>query len=266
MDRIKLNGLSEEKKIDRLILEEEVTSTNDVAKSLAREGFSGRALIISELQTAGRGRLGRNWSSPAGTGIWMSLLITEVKNMSNISGITLLAGLSVAETLNEYMSSKSALIKWPNDLVINGKKVCGILTELVSSGDSGSLIIGIGINACGREFPEELKDKATSILLETGSVPDREKIVTDSVTRLTDMIKSYGETGSLEFIRDRYQNLMVNRDKEVVLSSQNGDFYDNPYIARGVDEEGNLIVEDKSGKKSTVRSGEISVRGILGYV
>ena len=266
MDRSKLNSLLEEHKIDRLILEEEVTSTNDVAKSLAWEGFSGRALIIAEKQTAGRGRLGRNWSSPAGTGIWMSLLDTEVKNLGNISGITLLAGLSVAETVNEYTNSEQVLIKWPNDLVIHGKKICGILTELVSSGDSGSLIIGIGINACGREFPEELKDKATSILLETGSAPDREKIVTDSMARLTDLIKVYNEAGSLEFIRDRYQSLMVNRDKEIVLSSQNGDFYDNPYIARGIDEEGNLIVEDKNGKKSAVRSGEISVRGVLGYV
>ena len=266
MDRTRFEFLIEDGVLERVIAEEEVSSTNDVAKSLSRDGFTGRALIISELQTAGRGRLGRNWSSPAGTGIWMSLLDTEIEHLENISGITLLAGLAVTETINDYMGTDSACIKWPNDVVINGRKVCGILTELVSSGDKGSVIVGIGINASISEFPDELRDKATSLLIEMGSTPDREKIASEVVRRLTELSSVYRTSGNLSFIQDRYQNLMVNREKEVILSSANGDFFDNPYIAKGIDEEGNLIVQDKAGELHAVRSGEISVRGVLGYV
>lgn len=266
MDREKLKSLTENSVIDKLYVEEEVTSTNDVAKSMSREGFKGRALIVSELQTKGRGRLGRNWSSPAGTGIWMSLLDTDTENLVNIPGITLLAGLAVAEALNSLSGEECARIKWPNDVVINGKKVCGILTELISSGTESTVIIGIGINASMDEFPEELKDKATSVFLEIGQKPEREKIITGVVTKLTEYISAYKITGSLGFAMDRYHSLMVNKGKEVILSSANGDFYDNPYIATGIDEEGNLLVEDKSGTVHTVQSGEISVRGVLGYV
>ena len=128
------------------------------------------------------------------------------------------------------------------------------------------MIVGIGINASIREFPEELRDKATSLLIEMGSTPDREKIASEVVRRLTELSSVYRTSGNLSFIQDRYQSLMVNREKEVILSSANGDFFDNPYIAKGIDEEGNLIVQDKAGELHAVRSGEISVRGMLGYV
>ena len=262
---LKDNGVAE-----RIIVLEEVGSTNDMAKQLLAEDFRGTALITAECQTAGRGRLGRSWASPPGTGIWMSYLDTELvpgpAGHFNPACITLLAGLSVAEAVNEYAESLHAGIKWPNDVVVNGRKLCGILTELVSQADNNSLIVGIGINTGQDSFPPELSDKATSYFLETGAFPEREVLIRSVIEKLRDYCISYRATGNLSNVMEKYNSLMISRDREVVLTSANGEFRDNPYISRGITETGDLIVEDRKGDRHTVTSGEVSVRGILGYV
>ena len=281
IDESALRILTDSGMTDRIIAVEETGSTNDIAKQLMAGGFTGTALIIAECQTAGRGRLGRSWASPAGTGIWMSYLDTELVSTPsehfNPACITLLAGLSVAETVNEYTSSVMtgrkaedtlfhAGIKWPNDVVVNGKKLCGILTELVTEADKNSLIVGIGINTGQNSFPPELSDKATSYYLETGIFPEREIIIRRVIEKLRDYCISYKIAGSLSFVSDRYNRLMISKDKEVVLTAANGEFADNPYFARGITETGDLIVENRYGKMQSIRSGEVSVRGMLGYV
>lgn len=266
-----LHQLNDEGLADKIIILEETTSTNDIAKSLVRGGFRGKALITAELQTAGRGRMGRNWSSPAGTGIWMSYLISGIEiGSENISFNTLLAGLSVAESLREYAAADCVdlpcLIKWPNDIVVNGRKICGILTEFITEADTGSMIIGIGINTGQESFPEEIADKATSYLIETGTRPIREEIIKRIIGKYNEIHKNFEDPDMAKIIPDRYAGMMVNLDKEVILTSANGDFPDNPYIARGITEQGDLIVEDRFGRRTKVTSGEVSVRGVLGYV
>ena len=191
----------------------------------------------------------------------MSILRTDIESAGNISLNTLLAGLSVTEALNSYAADSGSdlrcLIKWPNDIVTGGRKICGILTELISEGERNSMITGIGINTGQAAFPSELSDKGTSYFIETGVMPEREEII----KRILRM-KTAGNRDTL----DRYEKLMVNLGREVVLTSANGDFRDNPYIARGVTDQGDLIVEDRYGNRSTVTSGEVSVRGVLGYV
>lgn len=283
IDKDALRVLSDAGLADRIITFEEVTSTNDVAKNLVREGYRGTALITAELQTAGRGRLGRSWSSPAGTGIWMSYLVSGIeaerdasgiKGFGNISLYTLITGLATAESLREYSSEKGTelpcLIKWPNDIVVRGRKICGILTEFISDSGIGSLIIGIGINTGQESFPDELSVKGTSYFLETGYRPEREKIIEKIIRKIMQADRASDLSGIGHLIRpeidiDRYCSLMVNLNKEVVLTSSNGDFPDNPYIARGITEQGDLVVEDRYGKRLKVTSGEVSVRGVLGY-
>ena len=268
IDEKLLSPLRDNGLVEKIISVEETTSTNDMAKKCARDGYKGTALFISELQTAGRGRLGRSWSSPSGTGIWMSYLVSGISGgLEHISVNTLLAGLAVSESLNEYASETGAeiscLIKWPNDIVVGGRKICGILSEFITEGADGSLIIGIGINTGQQSFPEELADKGTSYYMETGAMPSREVIICKIIEKLARLReKGFAESGTLE----RYCELMVSLDKEVVLTSANGDFPDNPYIARGITEEGDLVVEDKYGRRSKVTSGEVSVRGVLGYI
>ena len=266
IDKSALQSLVDEGIVDQITAVEETASTNDLAKQFARDGYKGTALFVAEQQTAGRGRLGRSWASLPETGIWMSYLVSGIEKdgFRNISVNTLHAGLAAAEALNEYSAETGVdikcLIKWPNDIVVNGRKICGILTEFITDGDVGSLIIGIGINTGQKSFPEELSDKATSYYLETGTFPEREAIIKKLITKYSEVHKKFTVPGTT------YCSLMVNLNKEVILTSANGDFPDNPYIARGITEEGDLIVENKYGKRSCVKSGEVSVRGILGYV
>lgn len=264
-----LRSLTEKGLVDKIVSVEETTSTNDMAKKCVRDGYKGTALFVSELQTAGRGRLGRSWSSPSGTGIWMSYLIAGISDgIENISVNTLITGLAVAEALNEYAAETGNVlpcrIKWPNDIVVGGRKICGILCEFITEGTGGSLIIGIGINTGQQSFPGELADKGTSYYIETGSLPQREMIINKIIEKLA-RTAPCRDLSAGDAIK-RYSDLMVNLDKEVILTSMNGDFPDNPYIARGITGQGDLVVEDKYGRQSKVTSGEVSVRGVLGYI
>ena len=248
-----LNVLENNGFVDRVIYEYETTSTNDICKA---NTDIDRLLAIAELQTAGRGRMGRHWESPAGEGIWMSLLCHPDLPPECIPGITLLAGLAIAECTD-------ALIKWPNDIIINGKKICGILTEMVTDADSKNHIIcGMGINVNTDSFPEELKSKGTSLYLERGKKFSREPLIVSIIQKLTNYINEYEKTGNLSFIKKQYESLLIHMDKKVILHSLS----EATYITRGIDNSGALIVEDNAGTMHTISSDEISVRGLLGYI
>ena len=259
---------------------EETDSTNLRAKEFIQEAedsmVSASHLFITEKQTAGRGRLGRIWDSPANEGIWMSYLCKPNLVPDNIPQVTLLAGLAVAKAINSYalqsnIFNLNAEIKWPNDIVINKKKICGILTELI--GSTSYVVCGIGINVNTLSFPDELSGKATSLLKESGVLWNREKLISIIIKNLTDYISAYEKSGSLDFILYDYNSLLVNIDKEVVLmDNTESDVFGDPssntqiYISKGIDKTGALIVEDKDGNRQTVSSGEVSVRGLYGYV
>ena len=142
--------------IKKVILLESTVSTNDECKSLAFEGEKEGTLVIADEQTGGKGRIGRAWSSPRGEGIWMSLILRPDINPYFVSSITLLAGLSVCKALKNF--GIDAGIKWPNDVWIKGKKVCGILTEMNASADGiDFVVVGIGVNVNTSIFPQELE-------------------------------------------------------------------------------------------------------------
>ena len=153
----------------------ETDSTNLWIKRLAKEGASEGTLALAEFQSAGRGRLGRSWEVPEGTSVMMSILLRPKFEPQYAPTLTLVMGMAVAKAVKNLGFDVS--IKWPNDVVVSHKKICGILTEMgVRDGKIDYAVIGVGINVNIREFPEEMADKATSLYLESGKEFDRSQI------------------------------------------------------------------------------------------
>lgn len=268
----------------RIYYKEEMTSTNTEAKRLAvGEAFHG-LLVLADQQTMGRGRQGRSWSSPKGTGIFMSLLLKPELAPEKAAMLTPLAALSVAVAI-EKVTGLPALIKWPNDIVIGSRKVCGILTEM--STDTNQIcyiVLGIGINVNTTEFPPEIRQTATSLLLEkyfaaqkkskcqkkgTEDLPENFKIdrkaLLDAV--LNELEKYYEEfllQGDLAFLQEAYNEKLVNRNRQVrvIDGTEKNEITGT---AGGMNEKGELLIQTENGLV-TIRSGEVSVRGLYGYV
>lgn len=246
-----------------------IDSTNVRAKQLAEVGEPEGTLVVADEQTAGKGRRGRSWASETGVGIWMSLILRPRIKPSQASGITLVAALAVAKGIQTVCKVPS-LIKWPNDIVVNRKKVCGILTEMSSELDYiHYAVVGIGINANTQQFLTELQEKATSIYLESGERVDRQALIAAIMDAFTGYYQKYLETRDLSLLQEEYNQMLVNRDKEVQIFYGMEEEADptktEKGIARGIDREGALLVETGRGVRSVV-SGEVSVRGIYGYV
>lgn len=246
-----------------VVYAEVVDSTNNLAKRLGEEGKSHGTLAIAEEQTAGKGRRGRSWSAPPGFGIWMSLLLRPNLNPSCASMLTLVSGLSVTRAIEEVTGLK-VQIKWPNDIVYEGKKICGILTEMSAEMEGiHYVVVGIGINVNIEEFPEELKQKATSLKIICGKKIDRVEIVTAFLKYFESDYSKFLKTEDLELLKTDYEYRLVNLNQKVnILDGKKG------YIgtAIGIEKDGGLLVEKEDKSVIAVTSGEVSVRGVYGYV
>ncbi len=239
-----------------------VDSTNKKAAEYAKEGCSHGTLVIAEKQDAGIGRRGRSWSSEEGTGIYMSLVLRPKFAPDCAPGLTLVAAIAVAKAI-EKVTKAIPQIKWPNDLVINKKKVCGILTEMRLEGTQiDSVILGIGVNVHQKEFPQEIKDTATSLDRETETYNSRSRLVEEILRHFEIYYAKYIETGDLSPIKQEYENYLVNKEEKVKVLDPAGEYEG---IARGITKTGELIVDTACGQKQ-VSGGEVSVRGIYGYV
>ena len=237
-------------------------STNTQAKSLGEGDAPNGTLVVAGKQESGRGRRGRSFESPAGTGIFMTLLLRPEIEPQNASMLTLVSALAVAKGI-EHMVDLPVQIKWPNDIVINGKKVCGILTEMSAQMDYVNyIVIGIGINVGNEEFPEEIKDVATSIYLESGKHVNRAMLIEKIWEEFEDYYELYEKTQDLSSLVNEYDSYLVNRGQKVrVLDSK------EPYEgkAMGITDRGELIVDTWEARR-LVSAGEVSVRGVYGYV
>ncbi|HHW66192.1 MAG: biotin--[acetyl-CoA-carboxylase] ligase [Defluviitaleaceae bacterium] len=241
----------------------QIDSTNKEAKKLAASGEKEGTIVISEEQLAGRGRLGRTWISPAGTGIWMSVILRPSIAPTDASKITLLAGLAVCEGIKEA-TGLPVQIKWPNDLVLHNKKICGILTEMSAEMEKiNYIILGIGINVNTDSFPEDLKNTATSLKIEGEKEYDRKEIVKAILMYLEQYYELYMKNQDMEDLLEKYKNHCLTLGKEVKIIHRNEEF-----IGKAVDlsKEGELMVEKQDGQVITVFSGEVSVRGLYGYI
>ena len=239
----------------------ETDSTNLWIKRLAKEGASEGTLALAEFQSAGRGRLGRSWEVPEGTSVMMSILLRPKFEPQYAPTLTLVMGMAVAKAVKSLGFDVS--IKWPNDVVVSHKKICGILTEMgVRDGKIDYAVIGVGINVNIKEFPEEMVDKATSLYLESGKEFDRSQIPGLVMEAFEKYYEKFAATCDLSGLKEEYESILANYNQPVrVLAKE-------PYegVARGITDGGELLVEKTDGTIVAVSAGEVSVRGLYSYV
>lgn len=240
-----------------------VDSTNNEVRRQADRGAAEGTVVIAERQEAGKGRRGRSWVSPEGAGIWMSLLLRPDFSPHHASMLTLVAAMAVADGIHAQ-TGMDCQIKWPNDLVVNGKKVCGILTEMATEEDTiRYVVIGIGVNVNTEEFPQELADTATSLYREAGKKLRRSALVNAILCAWERLYPVYKENLDMSGLMEEYNARLVNRNRQVRVITSAGGYTG---VAKGIDRLGELLVEREDGSVEQVVSGEVSVRGIYGYV
>jgi BirA family biotin operon repressor/biotin-[acetyl-CoA-carboxylase] ligase len=241
-----------------LHLYDQVESTQTILHQMAEQGAPEGTLVIAEQQLSGRGRYGRKWHSPKGTGIWMSLLLRPNIPLPFVTQLTLLSAVALCRTLRQS-AGVDAGIKWPNDLLIGGKKVCGILLE--SSAENEQLryvVAGIGISAniAGDEFPPELQGIATSLLAESGRRQDRSAIVATFLQQFEELYTMYQQMGFTP-IRLLWEALTVTLGHKVSCRTPQGTVEG---FAESIDENGAMVVRLASGERTRVYSADVERR------
>ena len=231
-------------------------STSDVARELAAAG-AGEGLVVTACQqTGGRGRRGRSWYSPAGEGLYMSAILKPQVKASSCPLITLASSIAVADVLKSCYGI-TADIKWPNDVLSQGRKISGILVESKSEGELVKYaILGIGVNVKQREFPEDLGDTATSVYLETGLYVSPEELL---VPLLEELARWYPKAMSnpLAVISSWQERSSSSSNCEVMVTNGGGEFEG---YTRGVRGDGALLVQKSDGDTIAVTSGEVTLR------
>ena len=238
-------------------------STNVEARHLAEKGASHGAVVVTDQQTAGRGRRGRNWVSPAGSNIYFTLILRPDFAPSKASMLTLVTAHALVRAINECTGIESG-IKWPNDIVIDGKKVCGILTEMSVENDYiQHVVVGAGINVREQQFDSDIAYKAITLDEACGRKVDRCRLLSTAMKTFEEDYEKFAAAESMKPLCDSYNGMLVNMDREVCVLDPAGEYRG---IAKGITDMGELLVElsDKSIRK--VYAGEVSVRGIYGYV
>lgn len=241
----------------------ETDSTNVQARRLGEDGAPHGTLVAADAQSAGRGRRGRQWDSPHGSDIYMSLLLRPQIPATQAPMLTLVMALAVADALREQ-TGVDARIKWPNDIVTRGRKMCGILTEMSADMDGVRyVVIGVGINVNGTAFPEEIRERATSLALESGRRFLRPVLMAAVMEKFETYYSVFTERGDLSGIQDAYNDLLVNVGEQVRILEPGHEYN---AISSGINGKGELLVTREDGRQEAVFAGEVSVRGIYGYV
>lgn len=238
-------------------------SSNTQAKRLGENGAENGMLVVTDCQTAGKGRRGRSWVSPTGVNCYFTVLLRPDIAADRASMITLVAALSLAKAIKETAQLET-MIKWPNDVIANGKKLCGILTEGSTDLEyMNYVVVGIGVNCNQMQFPTDIRETASSICLETGKKVNRCQLLGNFLTHFERNYEIFLDAEDLGNLKDAYNSLLVNRGREVMIIEKDGE---RKATAIGIDEKGRLLVKDAAGKCETIIAGEVSVRGIYGYV
>ena len=241
----------------------EIDSTNTEARRQSLQQAAEGLVITAEKQTAGKGRRGRTWESPEGENLHFSMLLRPEVAIDKAPMVTLIMALSVAKAVDKFCGL-NPLIKWPNDLVISGKKICGILTEMhMSDGRIEDVIVGTGINVNQEVFSSELEDKATSLFLEKKQKIDKQKLLDIVVEEFEGLYEKFMKHDDLSFLQEEYNGRLVNRNKEVLVLEPGNEYQ---AVAQGINSKGELLVVKEDGSVEAVYAGEVSVRGIYGYV
>ena len=236
---------------------ERVGSTNDVILDMAEQAAPHGTVCLADEQSAGRGRRGYGWFSPPGCGIWASVLLRPRLSAARTPPLTLCAAAAVARVL-EPAAGESVKIKWPNDLLMGGRKVAGILAESrIVSGDEPVIVIGMGINVnhTREQFPDELSATATSLRIESGRPVGREALFLAILDAFESAYGYYLATGTVSFLAEvdarlAWRGLAVEADSPAGAAGR---------VSR-IDEEGGLVLDRQEGGPLVIRSGSIRLR------
>jgi BirA family transcriptional regulator, biotin operon repressor / biotin---[acetyl-CoA-carboxylase] ligase len=237
--------------------EESVESTQKIAHRLAYDNAPEGTVIIAEEQMAGRGRMDRKWHSPKYTGIWMSIILRPSIPLPKAPQLTLLAAVAIVQTI-EDLTGLLPEIKWPNDILIRGKKVTGILTELEAEADRiNSIIIGIGmnVNQTKEDFPSELQEIATSLFLEKGEKVSRSDLIKGIFMNLEKLYILYLEKGFLP-IKLLWEGYAISIGRKITARTLSNSIIGT---AQGITDDGVLIMVDEQGKTHHVYSADIEL-------
>ncbi|KIL34809.1 biotin [Cohnella kolymensis] len=238
-----------------LKLSDVVSSTQDELRRLAEEGALEGTLVIAEQQTKGRGRMGRSWLSPAGKGIWMSLLLRPPVALPYTPQLTLLAAVALSRAISQLVPV-SIGIKWPNDLLVDGRKISGILLESAAEDERLRYVVvgmGISVNLEQEDYPEELAAKAISLKMASGAAVNRSELIAAILEEFERLYELYLEQGFAP-IRALWEARTVTLNRPAVLQTPQGVIQGVP---RGLDDMGGLVIELEDGSSRTVYSGEV---------
>ena len=238
--------------------EHTLTSTNLVLKDMAKQGVPHGSLCLCEKQTAGRGRMDRQWSSPEGQGVWLSVLLRPALKPEDAPLITFACALAMAKAVRE-VTGLDARIKWPNDLVLNGRKLCGILLEMGFDALGMYVVTGTGLNVRKGAYPPELADRAISIE-ECADIPDRGAIITAYLKALENAVSALEQDGFAGIAADFRRECITLGSQVHVIGAE-----DFTGVAEDIDRTGALLVRTH-GELRRVLAGDVSVRGVMGYV
>ena len=244
---------------------EEVTSTNTLLKEPGRQGAPAGTVLVADRQTGGRGRLGRTFLSPGGVGVYLSALIRPDCAPTELMHLTCAVAVAMCDAVEAAFGFRPG-IKWTNDLVVGTKKLGGILTELGLDPKTGRVsyaVLGIGIN-CGQtadDFDESIRNMATSARMVLGAPADRERLIAEMVKALENMDRQLLKAPAAMLDRYRRDCITLGQYVSILQSDQV-----RHAQALDIDAEGGLIVRYDSGETGTVTSGEVSVRGLYGYI
>lgn len=247
-------------------------STNNDAKRCGEEGDPHGTVVVADIQNAGKGRRGRGWQTLSGTALAFTILLRPEFAPDKASMITLVMALSVAEAVEEALAGAEkavTTIKWPNDIVLNKKKICGMLTEMTMTPEMDEIqyiVVGAGINvnnAAPEEFQEEIRETATSLKIETGRHISRAGLLEKVLLRFEDNYAVFMRTLDMSGLREAYQSHLQGVGSEVRVLDPAGEYTG---ISRGINDKGELVVEKENGEYVRVYAGEVSVRGLYGYV
>lgn len=247
----------------KVVYYDETDSTNNQAKAYGEKGEAHGTLFVADMQAAGKGRRGRVWVSPAGSSIYMTILLHPDVLPTKAPQLTLVMAMAVAEGIRKVTGLETK-IKWPNDVIVNGRKVCGILTEMSTEIDYiNYVVIGDGINVNQETFPEEIRDTATSLKIETGSSVRRSVLIATIMECFEQFYEVFMTTEDLSGLQERYNAMLVNLGREVRVLEPGNEYEAH---ALGINRTGELIVRTPDGQEKEIYAGEVSVRGVYGYV
>lgn len=234
----------------------QVPSTNELAQELARQGVPDGSLVLTEEQTGGKGRLGRGWFSPFAQGIWCTVILYPPVDPADAPPLTMLTAVGVARAVRRVTGIQVG-IKWPNDLLLEGKKICGILTEMSAEMEQVKyLVIGTGINVNVESFPAEIQNTATSLKMHTGRAIDRAKLLRAFLEELEELYEQWLKEGFQPILK-LWKLLSVTLHCPVRISSLRES---TEGWAEDVDEQGNLILRLEDGSKKRFMAGEVLLR------